>query len=198
MAISGVATLGGILQLRLLLTVTEQSCRDGLTGLLRRSVGEELLTAQFATAERADTPLSVLFLDLDRFKAVNDSYGHNTGDVVLANAAAAIHDGVRRQDTAVRWGGEEFLVILPNTDAAAARIVAERFGRRGLGKRPEGAPLTASVGLAERSADEAETAAQLISIADGRVYAAKSAGRNCIIDAAGPSIPFNPHPTTEG
>jgi len=192
MTICGVATLGGMLQFRLLLTVTEQSNRDGLTGLLRRGVGQELLAAQFATAERAGTPLSVLFLDLDRFKAVNDNYGHNTGDSVLVKAATAIRDGVRRQDTAVRWGGEEFLVILPNTDAAAARIVAERFGKRGLGARPEGAPVTASVGLAERSTDHAESAMKLISIADSRVYAAKAAGRNCIVDVMGARFPFTP------
>lgn len=188
--ICGVATLGGMLQLRSLVTVTRQSCRDGLTGLLRRSVGEELLAVQFAAAERAGQPLSIMFLDLDEFKAINDASGHEAGDAALTAAAAAMHAGVRRQDTVVRWGGEEFLVILPNTGTRAACTVAERIGRRGLGQRPDGRPLTASVGLAERRADGAGVWSNLVGVADERTFAAKRAGRNRIIPVDGDAKAF--------
>lgn len=192
LTICAVATLGGMLQLRSLIGVTRQSSRDGLTGLMLRGFGEELLAAQFAVATRAERPLAVVFLDLDKFKAVNDDHGHEAGDAVLETAGAAIDACVRGQDTAVRWGGEEFLIILPNTDISGARKVADRLGQHGLGLRPEGRPLTASVGLTERLIDEVGNAADLVAIGDQRVYAAKDAGRNRVKGVADDPWEFVP------
>jgi diguanylate cyclase (GGDEF)-like protein len=134
----------------------------------------------------------VLFLDLDRFKEVNDRYGHDAGDEVLRAAADRIAAVLRRQDTAIRWGGEEFLVLLPNTGVDGAARVARRLGAEGLGARPDGTPQTASVGLAERRVDGVDEASQLIELVDGRMYAAKDAGRNRLVGPDGAAQPFIP------
>jgi diguanylate cyclase (GGDEF)-like protein len=176
--ITGISALAGISQLRLLLMLTEQATRDGLTGLLTRRVGEEVLEQQFSFAARNDMPLAVLFVDLDRFKQINDRFGHEAGDEVLRVAAAGLRRTLRHQDIVVRWGGEEFLVVLPGADTASVEATVRRIASAGIGRRPDGEPLTASIGIAERRSDAQDQSQAVVALADKRMYAAKSAGRN--------------------
>ena len=186
--IAGIATLAGMSQLRFLLRLTAAAMRDGLTGLLTRRVGEELLDHQFAYAKRQDLPLAVLFIDLDRFKAINDQFGHKAGDDVLSNAGRVFAQLFRRQDVVIRWGGEEFVVGLPGTDAAGAAIIVRRLAALGLGQRPDGVPVTASIGIAERKSDGIDRLRALTELADRRMYQAKQAGRNRVCFQGAPEL----------
>jgi diguanylate cyclase (GGDEF)-like protein len=186
--IAGIATLAGMSQLRFLLRLTAAAMRDGLTGLLARRVGEELLDNQFAYAKRQDLPFALLFIDLDRFKSINDQFGHKAGDDVLSNTGRVFAQVFRRQDVAIRWGGEEFVVGLPGTDAASAEIIAHRLGEIGLGQRPDGLPVTASIGIAERKSDGIDRLRALTELADSRMYQAKQAGRNRVCFRGEPQL----------
>ena len=186
------AALAALSQTGFIAALTERSARDLLTHLLTREFSVELLEVQFRIAERDDAPLTVVFVDLDKFKTVNDRFGHDAGDRVLQGAAAALLATFRRQEVVVRWGGEEFLVVLPNTDAAGARAAIARLAQHGLGLRPDGVPQTASIGLAERRRDRATDWARLIEVADQRMYMAKQAGRNRWIDSEMTAAEFIP------
>ena len=124
--------------------------------------------------------LSLAFIDLDRFKEINDTFGHSVGDQALRSASQHIQDTMRSSDSLVRWGGEEFLLIMPDTDMTRGRQAMERLLANGLGSRPDGTPLTASVGLAERYFDNISVPHLLLELADARMYKAKKAGRNQI------------------
>jgi diguanylate cyclase (GGDEF)-like protein len=176
-----IAAIGGsaaMSQLRFLMELTERSSRDALTGAFTRRVGEQLLTLQFAQAERSDAPLAVLFIDIDRFKDVNDVFGHEAGDILLSHVASSIRNSLRRQDVLIRWGGEEFVVVLPETDLAGARALLGRLGQLGLALSPSGLAQTASIGIAERKCDRAANCSAMVELADQRMYAAKRNGRN--------------------
>ncbi|HUJ01982.1 MAG TPA: GGDEF domain-containing protein, partial [Usitatibacter sp.] len=188
MLIAVVAGFSSLSQLRLLEEVERQAIRDPLTGCHRRESGKELLDLQFVIAARHGTSLSVLFVDLDHFKRVNDSYGHEEGDRVLAAAAAALRHAMRESDIVLRWGGEEFVVVLPHTTKEEAAALLERLALYGIGRLPDGRPVTASVGIAELLADGARSAEELVEIADRRMYRAKQAGRNRYDD--GKSVPL--------
>lgn len=185
MLVGGVAAIAGTSQLQFLLAATEQSARDALTGLYTRRSGEQLLKLLFQITERSGNELTAVFVDLDLFKTVNDRYGHDAGDRVLRAAAHSLASALRRQDVLIRWGGEEFLLLLPNTSVEAAQKMLTRLARVGLGLRPDGTMQTASLGLAERKRDETVEPQRLLELADKRMYAAKDAGRNRIIDADG-------------
>jgi diguanylate cyclase len=156
---------------------------DSLTGLANRRAAERALG--MAMQGSARQPLALLFIDLDRFKEINDRFGHATGDRVLRECAQLMRQGSRAQDIAARWGGEEFVLVLMGTDAARAGEIAERI--RSSVERFEWKSLdaalavTLSIGLAS-SAERGEPAA-LLALADARVYAAKSAGRNRVVAA---------------
>lgn len=194
----GLGAVAGLCQLRLLISLTRQAAYDGLTGAMVRHAGQDMLETEFARARRADAPLSLAFIDLDLFKDVNDRFGHDVGDEVLRNAARAIACCLRRQDTLIRWGGEEFLVVMPDTPLGGALVVLNRLAEHGLGVRPDASPQTASIGLAERRADGGRAAdwEALVALTDERMYAAKRAGRNRSY-AGGPQAPqiFIPLPT---
>jgi len=179
--VAAVATLSSVSQLAFIIALVRNTIRDPLTGAFSRQSGAELLDLQFNLSERGGTPLAVAFLDLDYFKRVNDEYGHEVGDMVLLNAASQISTQLRTGDILVRWGGEEFIIILPGTDAAQARIGLDRLREAGLGMRPELAPVTASIGLAERTADGVADWQSLVALADSRMYRAKQAGRDRIV-----------------
>lgn len=181
--VGSIAAVAAMSQLALLAMVIDRAARDHLTGLLTREFGVELLEAQFRVAERNDQPLSLLFLDLDRFKPVNDRHGHEAGDRLLQQTAASLMANFRGQDILIRWGGEEFVVLMPNTDETGARIALLRLARQGIGVRPDGSPLTACAGLAERRNDVALDWTKLLEFADERMYEAKEAGRNAWIDS---------------
>jgi diguanylate cyclase (GGDEF)-like protein len=185
--IAGIAVLAGMSQLHLLLRLTAEAMRDGLTGLLTRRVGEELLDHQFAYATRHDLPFALLFLDLDHFKQVNDRFGHKAGDDVLSMVGRVLLQASRRQDVVMRWGGEEFVIGLPGTDAAGAELIVKRLAKLGLGCRPDNLRITASIGIAERRADSIDRLRALVELADRRMYRAKQAGRNSYCFAGEPT-----------
>jgi diguanylate cyclase (GGDEF)-like protein len=163
---------------------TERSARtDTLTGLLNRRVFRETLDAEIRRSRRYRWPVTVLMLDLDHFKAVNDTFGHMLGDVVLRRVGGIIRQAVRDADTAARVGGEEFAVVLPETTRLGGYAVAERIRRRvAAGFRDEPVDghevlMTVSAGLAIFPED-ALHADELIARADEALYGAKHAGRN--------------------
>ena len=157
------------------------SITDALTGLANRRAFDERLQQETGRARRYDRPLVLALLDLDRFKDVNDQYGHDLGDQVLARIARLLEQGVRAGDVAARWGGEEFALLLPDTDLEAARPVLERvriaIQNESWNQISTGLSLTASIGAA--ALGEVEDAPRaLLRAADQRLYAAKNAGRN--------------------
>jgi diguanylate cyclase (GGDEF)-like protein len=152
---------------------------DGLTGLPNRRSVEDALKRMSAQAGRTATPLSVILFDLDHFKQVNDVYGHEKGDEVLAVVGATITANVRASDFAGRYGGEEFIVLLPDTDRAGACVAAEAL--RGAFAKLEvsgvSRPITASFGVATIP-DDAVEINHLLRAADRGLYTAKAGGRN--------------------
>ena len=169
--------------------VERQALVDGLTALANRRQSEDALEAELARAERLGGPVSLVLADLDDFKAVNDRYGHPAGDAVLRAFADVLRASVREIDTAGRWGGEEFIVVLPGTDSAGATRLAERL-RAALEARailaPDGTALrvTASFGVA--SAPPAGRADDLVAAADAALSEAKRTGKNRVETASEP------------
>ncbi len=176
-----VAILAAMSQLHFMMALVNQASHDGLTATFTRRVGEELLERQFQHAARHDTPLSVVFIDLDNFKAINDLYSHEHGDAVLATTAESLFSAMRAEDILVRWGGEEFLIVMPNTDCTGAAAALQRCREAGLGPRPDSSPVTASIGIAERVRDGIRTWPDLVATADRRMYLAKDSGKDRII-----------------
>lgn len=185
-----IAVVASVSQLRFMTAVIEQSSRDPLTGVLSRRVGEEILRLSVDAARRQGVPFAVVFLDLDHFKGVNDGYGHSAGDALLTAVGKTLRELVRGQDAVIRWGGEEFVLLLFGTSAAGALRLASRIGARGLAVRPDGATQTASVGYAEMTVDGLSDGAALVALADARMYRAKQAGRNRIIGPDGAASVF--------
>ncbi|OIQ96402.1 putative diguanylate cyclase YedQ [mine drainage metagenome] len=169
-----------------MIALFRQAIRDPLTGVFSRRSGEELLERQFQIALRSWTPLSIAFLDFDHFKEINDRYSHDAGDKALIAAAAAMTKSLRLSNILVRWGGEEFVLIMPDTDPAEAGQALTRLREAGLGERPDGSRLTASIGFAERSQDRCGDWRRLVEAADRRMYLAKQGGRDRVVftDAA--------------
>lgn len=179
--ITVVAALAGMSQLGFTIALIGQAMRDPLTRCFSRVSIEELLELQFVIAARTNAPLTVAFVDLDNFKSVNDAYGHDAGDVVLAEAAARIRMALRHADMVGRWGGEEFIIVFPNATIDEAMTGIERMRAAGLGVRPDGRPVTASVGMAERVAEDAMHWKTLIDTADRRMYLAKRSGKDRVV-----------------
>lgn len=162
----------------------EKSRRDGLTGLFNRVYLDQATEKEFELAKSHDWPLTVMFVDLDHFKSVNDTYGHPAGDEVLKTAAKLLIDGTRDDDVVARYGGEEFVIILTGTGESGARVVAERLVnafRSTSHPVEEGKEIvvTASVGMAVMGGSQNfETAVELVTSADKAVYGAKMQGRD--------------------
>ncbi|WP_169336943.1 GGDEF domain-containing protein [Amphritea japonica] len=175
--ILGVAMFASLNQLRYMLSQVNRASYDVLTGLLTRRAGIEMLDLQYRLTTMSETHLSILYLDLDHFKSVNDIYGHDAGDVVLKAAAQQLCATVRKGDSVIRWGGEEFIVILPTATPDEANDVISRIMSAGLGLRPDGKQVTASIGIAEIQADDAHDWKTLVELADHRMYTAKIQGR---------------------
>lgn len=157
----------------------EVAAHDALTGLLQRGQFDPLGQPLFAAARRHGEPLSVLMIDVDRFKSINDRFGHPAGDEVLREVAAEIRQTLRSSDYAFRYGGEEFAVLTPATSHAGALATAEKLRSR-ISSRiwPHiGEPITVSVGLATMRGDD-ESLEALVARADRRLYEAKQSGRN--------------------
>lgn len=174
----GVSLFSGMSQLHYMISLINQASRDVLTGAFTRRSGEEYLDLQFRITSRTDAPFSLLFIDIDKFKSVNDDFGHEQGDMVLQETATNLQNCLRRSDLLIRWGGEEFVILLPNTKAENVTTVLNRISQQGLGTRPDGSPITVSVGVSERSLDNCDDWLHMIEAADHRMYKAKEQGRN--------------------
>jgi diguanylate cyclase (GGDEF)-like protein len=179
------------------------SLTDPLTGLSNYRYLRESLRREVERASRFGRHLAVLALDLDRFKEINDTHGHAAGDAVLAEFARRLRAEIREVDFAFRQGGEEFVVLLPETDAAGGSVVAERLGaavRRApvivvsasgsSGEEPKRVPVTVSIGVAVYP-EHGQTGAAVLEAADDALYAAKAGGRDtyCVAPAAEPCPP---------
>jgi diguanylate cyclase (GGDEF)-like protein len=167
--------------LRNLAIAERRAHTDALTGLPNRRALEETFKRLLAQAIRAGAPLSIVMMDLDHFKQVNDLRGHDRGDEVLAGFATTLADSLREMDFAARIGGEEFLVLLPDTDLAGATTAAEGIARAVAKTFAPGTdtPITASFGIAGYPAHGVDPAT-LTRSADRALYQAKQDGRNCI------------------
>jgi diguanylate cyclase len=154
---------------------------DGLTGLLNQRQFPRRLETELERGRRADRPTSLVVLDLDHFKRVNDEYGHAVGDLVLAGLAADVRAALRSFDVPCRIGGDEFAVILPDTDKRdgleVVQRIRERAARGGDGSLP---PVTMSCGVATHP-DDAASAKDLCLRADAAMYRAKAAGRDAVM-----------------
>jgi two-component system, cell cycle response regulator len=164
------------------------SITDGLTGLYNHRHVHELLRDEWERSLRSGEPLSVAMLDLDRFKLVNDTYGHPTGDVILYETARILREAAREIDMVGRYGGEEFIVILPSTDEGEAARFAERVRAQVAAHlfRDEANELrmTTSCGVASAPDDSLDSCEALLKLADTALYAAKQGGRNRVIRAS--------------
>src|SRR5215471_479734 len=177
--------LGGPLRMTALIEESQrQASVDSLTGLLNRRAFAAAIDLELARSARHGYPLSLMLLDVDHFKSINDRWGHATGDQVLAAIGAMLRSTMRRTDVASRWGGEEFVLAMPSTPLAGGRVAAERV-RRDIaaltildheGKR---IAVTASIGLVELH--RGESLAQLVDRADKAMYGAKVGGRNRVV-----------------
>ena len=159
---------------------SEMSMTDALTGLLNRYGLHRALQRELAEARRYSRALSCLLIDIDFFKAVNDTYGHAAGDAALQQAGRVITESVRGSDVVCRYGGEEFLVLAPETGVEGARALAEKirqaFAARLFGDEGRVFPLTLSVGVAQLG--DAESGNDMIARADDALYHAKQTGRD--------------------
>lgn len=155
--------------------------RDSLTGLANRAVITQIYTRERAVSARADRPFAIALIDLDRFKAINDTHGHASGDEVLKRSAEAIVRGLRRSDAVGRWGGEELVVLLPNTDVIGAgraleKVLEDVRAIQFVGKAGTKFSVTFSAGAVVATSSEALDEA--LARADALLYEAKAAGRN--------------------
>ncbi len=158
---------------------------DHLTGLLNRHAFGILMDKLLAQHRRHPKPISVLMADIDHFKAINDSYGHRVGDVVLKGAARILKDGLRESDLAIRWGGEEILLILQGCDLTEAVRIADklRLAVAGAAFQSRGYPINVTLSFGAAQYNDSENPEQTISRADAALYQAKHSGRNRVCQA---------------
>lgn len=173
--------------------IYEAAVRDNLTRMHNRGFFDERLSAEWAYARRHGAPLAVLLVDVDHFKRVNDTFGHQVGDMVLQAVAAAIRRTVRAEDAACRYGGEEFAVLARGTSEDGAIVLAQRIRTRITNARvPAGGGeigVTASIGVAVSGRTSPESAKALVAAADESLYTAKRSGRDRVVLHRGPQRP---------
>jgi diguanylate cyclase (GGDEF)-like protein len=163
---------------RLQIALEHKASHDGLTGLLRREPFFCALTKEISHACRHGHPLSLLMMDLDNFKAINDKHGHDGGDQVIVDFARKAQQILRTRDLIGRYGGEEFIVMLPDTTLAGAHVIAERIRNILSGPHADDLPTyTVSIGIAAIQGQQ-QDAKVLVSQADQALYAAKRMGKN--------------------
>ncbi len=170
-------------------TLERLSTSDLVTGLRTRRYVSEMLAIEFLRARRYNSPLSILMADLDHFKAVNDTYGHLAGDVVLHGVSSCLLARLRATDVGGRYGGEEILVILHQSSVEGAAILAERWRKdveAAKFEAPDGRAITSSISIGvAQYGKEMESPEGLIAAADAALYEAKRGGRNRLVTFAG-------------
>ncbi len=169
---------------RQLLALAEQARTDALTGLYNYRYLQEILPLEMERTRRSGQPLAVIVLDIDHFKRFNDTWGHELGNQALQQVARQINLALRKLDLACRFGGEEFVILLPNTDLRQALGVAERL-RELIAGNPLNTPsetiaLSASMGVDEFRMRDPDSPDQLLARVDTWLYQAKKSGRNCV------------------
>ncbi len=164
---------------RLFAEVQRLAITDPLTGLYNRRRLDEALTSEFERARRYKRPLSMIMLDMDSLKTINDTYGHPAGDTALKLVADAIRSQIRRVDLPARFGGDEFIVLLPEVEHAVAMRIAERIRNQLRPKRPTDDMFTVSGGVAQLQAEHA-SAEDLLRTVDQALYRAKRDGGDCM------------------
>ena len=180
---------------RLVVDLGMLATTDGLTALFNRRHFEELARAEWARFQRYGRPLSLLLLDIDNFKSINDRFGHDAGDLVLKAVAFICKTTKRQTDVAARIGGEEFVLLLPETDEAAAETTAERL-RKAIQAHTRALPggnleVTVSIGVADASPAMSSFEA-ILKRADEALYEAKRTGRNRVVRALKPALEIFP------
>ena len=155
------------------------SVHDGLTGLFNHSCCFQKLDVELQRFIRYNTTVSLMMIDIDNFKNINDTFGHQTGDDVLGEFGRIVREEARESDICCRYGGEEFTVIMPLTDAASAAVLAERLRARIAQSVFDGKTITVSIGVAA-SGENVRTSQELVRRADAALYEAKNGGRNRI------------------
>jgi diguanylate cyclase (GGDEF)-like protein len=165
--------------------VTKMARTDPLTGLDNRAAFHDSLEQELARAGRGGEEVTLMMIDIDHFKQVNDVHGHQIGDAALQHFAATVGEGVRSFDKLSRYGGEEFALIAPTCNSEQALVAAERL--RAIVEESSGpVPMTASIGVATYPI-HGQDSDELIKAADDALYAAKEAGRNIVSRAQGPT-----------
>ena len=161
----------------------ESAHTDPLTGVCNRAALDKALPREFSIARRQDSELSLLMIDIDHFKAINDQHGHVAGDCVLRDIAQRIGDTIRATDILFRYGGEEFLVVLSNTDGAGTELLGERL-RRALADMPctcDETEIPVTISLGGATLNDSESIQDLLKRADDSLYQAKDSGRNRLV-----------------
>ncbi len=169
----------------LLERIRELAQTDGLTGVANRDTFDRRLSSELSRAARHQENVSLLMVDVDHFKLLNDAHGHLVGDDVLRRVAKQLGEASREQDTIARYGGEEFSLVLPSTDTGEALVVADRI-RRLIAESAEDPPVTISIGVATFPLDALEVH-ELVTAADMALYRSKRAGRDRVTAAAVPA-----------
>lgn len=153
---------------------------DQLTSLYNRHSLYNMANKVLSSAVRNSSPVSLLIVDLDHFKKINDTYGHTTGDIVLKTVASVLQNQCRNEDIVARFGGEEFVILLPQCDLKSARDIAERIRLAIMECKPEDLEVSASIGISQLTS-EMKTFENLFDPADQNLYTAKENGRNCVV-----------------
>jgi diguanylate cyclase (GGDEF)-like protein len=164
-------------------TITRLASTDDLTGLHNRRSFNDFFDLALSAARRHDHPLSLISIDLDNFKSVNDTFGHHVGDQLLKEFAALMRNLVRTEDVAVRWGGDEFIILLPHATGEAAYALSERLREAFETNSDWLAPLSVTISIGVAQLNDGESGDALICRTDDALYCAKYEGRNRVVMA---------------
>ncbi|MET0071997.1 MAG: GGDEF domain-containing protein [Candidatus Thiodiazotropha sp.] len=176
--ILGIVLFTSTIQLQYMITMITRVDHDPVTGAQTRKSGAQSLSKAFQQAKLHNEYLSVALVDLDNVQEIIADFDYGTYDHVVQEAAEILFDDLRHNDMLVHWGEKVFLLILPGTDCEGARIIVQRILSEGLGNLPDGRPVTASIGVCERSADDIDELATMLELVDSRRNAAKDQGKD--------------------